>query len=238
MYLGSNYTKLSIVKMTTPTTIILGGGIIGLSTAYYLSLSPRTPPSSIHLVEASALFSSASGYAAGFLANKGWFGPATASLAELSFRLHKELADEFDGHRQWGYSPSTGTSLKSSRRGDEGGRGEDWLMEGGSREQAAGGIRTGVTEGPKWLTQREDESLEVIFGEQQEAQVDPRRLCEFLLKKIQERGVVLHQPAQALSISCDMRDELASVRIAEERGEEVDSESLRSLATWGQANLC
>jgi glycine/D-amino acid oxidase-like deaminating enzyme len=44
-------------KMTT--TVILGTGIIGVSTAYDLSLS--RPPSTIHLVEASGtLFASAS----------------------------------------------------------------------------------------------------------------------------------------------------------------------------------
>lgn len=57
--------------MTTTgnNTIILGAGIIGTATAYYLSLSPDTPAQSIHLVETTPeLFSSASGYAGGFLA--------------------------------------------------------------------------------------------------------------------------------------------------------------------------
>lgn len=50
-------------------TIIIGSGIIGCATAYYLSASGDTDPASIHLVEASPeLFASASGKAAGFLA--------------------------------------------------------------------------------------------------------------------------------------------------------------------------
>ncbi|TKA59715.1 hypothetical protein B0A55_11695, partial [Friedmanniomyces simplex] len=77
----------------TTSTVIIGAGIIGCATAYYLSRSGNTKPDTIHLVEASPeLFASASGKAAGFLASD-WFGPPTASLGALSFRLHKELAD-------------------------------------------------------------------------------------------------------------------------------------------------
>lgn len=50
-------------------TVILGAGIIGLSTAYYLSRSGKTRPESIHVVDSSAeLFHCASGFAGGFLA--------------------------------------------------------------------------------------------------------------------------------------------------------------------------
>lgn len=51
------------------STVILGAGIIGCATAYYLSHSGHTKPDTIHLVEASEeLFASASGKAGGFLA--------------------------------------------------------------------------------------------------------------------------------------------------------------------------
>jgi glycine/D-amino acid oxidase-like deaminating enzyme len=51
------------------STVILGSGIIGLSTAYYLSESGCTDPKKIHLVDASPeLFRCASGLAGGFLA--------------------------------------------------------------------------------------------------------------------------------------------------------------------------
>lgn len=114
-------------------TVIIGAGIIGTSTAYYLSESDATDPSSIHLIEPSPeLFASASGYAAGFLA-RDWFTPSLASLGALSFDLHKDLAERNDGARKWGYSPSTGTSLEES----VGKRGEDWLLDGASRSVAA-----------------------------------------------------------------------------------------------------
>lgn len=52
------------------STIIIGAGIIGCATAYYLSHSGNTEAGSIHLIEASPeLFASASGKSGGFLAS-------------------------------------------------------------------------------------------------------------------------------------------------------------------------
>ena len=117
-----------------PSTVILGTGIIGLSTAYYLSLlaesDPDTTPTAdnpytsaqpsshaadtkheIHLVEPSPeLFASASGKAAGFLA-RDWFAPAVAPLGELSFDLHRKLAEEHGGRERWGWCESVSYSL-------------------------------------------------------------------------------------------------------------------------------
>jgi len=54
----------------TQSTVIVGAGIIGCATAYYLSQSGNTKPDTIHLVEASPeLFASASGKSGGFLAS-------------------------------------------------------------------------------------------------------------------------------------------------------------------------
>jgi glycine/D-amino acid oxidase-like deaminating enzyme len=72
---------MSAIDSSDTTTVILGSGIIGLSTAYYLSESGHTDPKSIHLVEAnSALFHCASGLAGGFLAQDCMF----ASFHQLS----------------------------------------------------------------------------------------------------------------------------------------------------------
>ncbi|PIL37357.1 hypothetical protein GSI_01050 [Ganoderma sinense ZZ0214-1] len=100
-----------------PTTVILGAGIIGLSTAHSLARL-ASPDHSIHLVEpASELFSSASGKAAGFLA-KDWFAPAIAPLGVLSFDLHRALADKHDGRTRWGYSKSLSYSLDHAYQSD------------------------------------------------------------------------------------------------------------------------
>lgn len=132
------------------SVVILGAGIIGLSTAYYLSsLSPTT---SIHLIDPSpTLFASCSGKAAGFLA-RDWFSPSVSSLGALSFDLHKKLAEEHDGASQWGYSPSTALSISDVHAlpGQE--KGEDWLFQGTTRALAASGMSVpGGADVPRWL---------------------------------------------------------------------------------------
>jgi len=154
---------------TQSNTVILGAGIIGSATAYYLSSSGQTPPNSIHIVEASPkLFASASGHAGGFLAQD-WYGPATASLGALSFDLHKQLAAEHNGRENWGYSSSTGTSMTEGP--SNGKRGDDWLRDGGSRAEQSGTHEFTDGVGPAWLTRRKGSRVEVISADDSTAQV-------------------------------------------------------------------
>ena len=196
------------------STIILGGGIIGLSTAYYLSLSRTPSPSnSITIIDsASTLLLSASGYAGGFLASD-WFSPPVASLGALSFDLHRKLAREHDGQRKWGYVGSTVYSLSVDERGVVGrkkgsragsGEGADWLEKGTSRAEIAPGRESGM-EGtgvgaerheimnpdgtPAWITPQRGGTVEMIAGPDECAQVEPKELCEWLLKECEARGV-------------------------------------------------
>ena len=205
-------------------TIIIGTGIIGVSTAYYLSLE-HPDPSQIHLIESSSkLFNSASGYAGGFLA-KDWFTPAAASLGALSFRLHKELAEENDGAKKWGYAPSTALSLSIDEGVGVGTgvRGEDWLLGGTSRADLASGADKGVlgADGqPAWLTKQTNGSLEVISGEGDCAQVEPRQLSEWMLAQCGERGVQLHMPStvEKLLQTKDGAIEAVEVKNSEDSG--------------------
>lgn len=82
-------------------------------------------------------------------------------------------------------------------------RGEDWLRDGGSRASVAGVHEFGSGNGPAWLTRSEGDALETIGADAGCAQVDPRRLCEFLLETAQSRGVVLHQPAKPVGVTTD-----------------------------------
>lgn len=83
--------------------VIIGGGIIGSTTAYYLTRHPKYNPAQhkITLLEATSIASAASGKAGGLLAL--WAYPK--SLVPLSFGLHKQLADEHGGKERWGYRP-------------------------------------------------------------------------------------------------------------------------------------
>lgn len=143
------------------STVVLGGGIIGSSIAYYLSESK--PAEEIHIIEPSSqLFNCASGYAAGFLA-KDWFAPSLAPLGELSFHLHESLAAENGGAEKWGYMKGTALSLAPSMSSRLGLHGDDWLSAGGSRAETAGGSKEpGIVEVPGWLTRQRGMALEKI----------------------------------------------------------------------------
>ena len=149
-------------------TVIVGAGIIGSATAFYLTQEPSsTAPESIHIVEPSPeLFASASGYAAGFLA-KDWFSRPSASLGALSFNLHKELAEQHGGAEKWGYSRSTSTSFARNPLI----HGEDWV-ESGSRAQAAGTIHEAKSDNlPTWLRRSKHDELDIIGADDTTAQV-------------------------------------------------------------------
>ena len=234
------------------STVIIGAGIIGCSTAYFLSQSPASDPSSIHLVEVSPqLFRCASGLAGGFLAKdcmrrttesqtnallkKGTgFAPSVAPLGALSFALHQQLAERFGGREKWGYSKSTGTSLSRDEESAAAGSGEDWLRDGSSRATAAKAAVQDKSGGwPVWLTKDKGSNLEVISSEGSVAQLDPLRLCTFLLEEVLQKGVKLYQPARVVDVSKDSEGKLVGVRIAMEGKEEIDIACSRIVITAG-----
>jgi glycine/D-amino acid oxidase-like deaminating enzyme len=150
-------------------TVIVGSGIIGVSTAYYLSqLSLNEGPAKtsgaqdtkrehhIHLVDpAPVLFEHvASGKAGGFLA-RNWFSSSAAELGAFSFDLHKKLAEQFDGRSRWGWSQSTVINLDVAggpKKGSTKGLGEgwDWIQSGESRTTPAGSATGGGEELATW----------------------------------------------------------------------------------------
>lgn len=143
------------------STVIVGGGIIGIATAYYLS--EHQPGSSIHLVDSSAaLFASASGYAGGFLA-RDWFHQDLASLGALSFDEHEKLAKEFNGREKWLYAKSVTVNYELPRRKPKDSTGQDWLRDGGSRadvveERGEAKDRNS----PPWLRRTKGDALSLV----------------------------------------------------------------------------
>lgn len=87
---ASLLVSMSAPAAVPPRVIICGGGIIGCSTAYYLSKRGCAPT----ILERREIAAAASGKAGGFLAadwnDHGPVGP----LSRASFQLHAELADE------------------------------------------------------------------------------------------------------------------------------------------------
>ena len=89
------------------TTVILGGGIIGLSTAYYMIKDQRESsgpvPNIIILDSASELFAGASGGSTGIVGNYA-FKSEVAELGTLSWELLIGLNEEFGGRFNWNWS--------------------------------------------------------------------------------------------------------------------------------------
>ena len=77
---------------STSRVVIIGGGIIGCATAYYLT---RAGMSDITIVERDEIASGASGYSAGILTPySGSNDPGLLALSGASLELHAELAEE------------------------------------------------------------------------------------------------------------------------------------------------
>ena len=161
--------------MSNQSIVIIGAGVIGLSTAYYLSTSAEPRPSSITVLDSSSsLFQCASGRAAGFLA-KDWFHPSTQELGELSFKLHREFAEAFNGGQRWGYAGSTSLSVSQiqghgpEREKDD--DWEDWLFGGRSRGLMAtsSSISNSKSSWPEWLPRSVNGS--VLSGPESTAQL-------------------------------------------------------------------
>ncbi|KAK1244554.1 hypothetical protein MKX07_003353 [Trichoderma sp. CBMAI-0711] len=204
-------------------TVILGSGVIGLSTAYYLL--QHQSGSTIHLVDsANELFASASGFAGGFLA-KDWFRPELAALAALSFEEHRRLAEQENGRDNWGYAKSVTLSydpdgsLTMIGGGGKKKRGEDWLLEGTSRAGLVDARRE-LEDGevPAWLRRTDGDSVRVIDDGSGTAIVDPLRFCKFLLEKVKAAGVQIHNPAVATRLETDEAGKLSGVAVSHPDG--------------------
>lgn len=90
--------------------IIVGAGIIGVCTAYYIVKHEKFDPAKYHIsiIESKRVAGGASGKAGGLLAL--WAFPQ--QIVPLSFQLHQELSDLYDGGKEWGYRRLTTVSLE------------------------------------------------------------------------------------------------------------------------------
>ncbi|CAE7147228.1 unnamed protein product [Rhizoctonia solani] len=171
---------------------IIGGGIIGASTAYYLSaltqVSAKYYPIlarsritrskqdvEIHIVETVSIAAAASGKAGGFLAID-WHSNKTKPLAALSFKLHQELADAHDGVKRWGYRRTNTLQVDID---------ED--------------RRTKSVPDAEWLKSISKHSK--LGSEETTGQAHPFHLTQTLAEVAQSRGVRVHLGASASRIN-------------------------------------
>lgn len=186
--------------------VIIGGGIIGCTTAYYLSRHPlyNSEATKITVLEASAsgVAQGASGKAGGLVAK--WAYPV--ELVDISFPEHIRLAQEHNGVDRWGF--------RFVECGTWEGVGEDLQRDAGSGV-GKGGIRKSLEktvglervthterlnkrhpEGLNWIKQELTISyapMDPTTGLEGTAQVHPYLFTTSMMELATEKGVKLRR---------------------------------------------
>jgi len=191
--------------------VVIGGGIIGSSTAYFLTRHPSYNPSkhTITLLEATSIAAGASGKAGGLLAL--WAYPSC--LVPLSYRLHKSLADEHGGSSRWGYravnvgqidlkgrhitAPHAQASSNGAGKGEgvQGLHGPDVSTDGNvslkkrSKESYSNLRGMGVPEDLDWVADESVQGYESMGSTKNTAQVHPYQFTTSMAALAAEKGV-------------------------------------------------
>ncbi|KAL4440644.1 hypothetical protein ABPG77_000353 [Micractinium sp. CCAP 211/92] len=155
--------------MAAPQVVVVGGGIIGAATAYYLSAKGARPI----VVEAVSPACSASGKAGGFLALNWCDGNAVGPLARRSFALHAELAATLG--TDCGYRRVRTHSISVKQQGQRG-------------ASPAGAAKKRLPSLPEWVDRDNIGQAAVIGTEEDTAQVHPELLTKALLQQAQHAG--------------------------------------------------
>ncbi|EGV64089.1 hypothetical protein CANTEDRAFT_114120, partial [Yamadazyma tenuis ATCC 10573] len=105
-----NFKSVPLDANGKHTIIIVGAGIIGVCTAYFVVTHPKYNPDKyrVVIIESKRVAGGASGKAGGLLAL--WAFPQ--QIVPLSFGLHQQLSDMYGGDTEWGYRRLTTVSLE------------------------------------------------------------------------------------------------------------------------------
>ncbi|KAI8410330.1 hypothetical protein FOFC_10184 [Fusarium oxysporum] len=197
--------------------VVVGGGIIGSTTAYYLTRHSKFNPAlhTITLLEAApTIAQGASGKAGGLLAL--WAYPEC--LVPLSYRLHAELAAEHNGPERWGYrqlgcgsfdAVVTRDKIKSlqangngSANGSE--NGKDWeklpKQNGAAKELLEEGI---LPKDLDWVDHSIINSWSEMGapGKTETSQVHPLHFTTAIAELAQQGGAQIHTNAKVTKIN-------------------------------------
>ncbi|KAL4898613.1 fad NAD binding oxidoreductase, partial [Aspergillus ambiguus] len=170
--------------------VIVGGGIIGCCSAYYLTRHPSFDPlhHSVTLIEASEIAGGASGKAGGLLAL--WAYPH--NIVPLSYKLHAELAKEHNGKDRWGYREvacgqliARGRALSEKK---EGGDGSSVSLQKRSAEALGKLKRAKVPQDLDWIEPDLLRGYESMSDPGETAQVHPYLFTTSMAKLAEEKG--------------------------------------------------
>ncbi|KAF1844601.1 FAD dependent oxidoreductase [Cucurbitaria berberidis CBS 394.84] len=179
-------------EQQTRNIVIIGGGIIGSTTAYFLSQHPNfnKEKHTITLLEATTIASGASGKAGGLLAL--WAYPSC--IVPLSYKLHQELAEKHGGAERWGYRAvhcgqvdCQGVLSQSNDKSDV--KGDSVSLQ--KRTQKAKGLlkAAGIPKELDWVAPESLKSYDEMGDPSTTAQVHPYQFTTSMAKLAEEKGV-------------------------------------------------
>lgn len=171
---------------------ISGGGIIGSTTAYFLSHHEKfnRETDTITLLEATKIAGGASGKAGGLLGL--WAYPS--SIVPLSYKLHQELSQKHGGADRWGYRAIHVGQLDmfgvlSNKKGPSAANGDSVSLQ--KRTQKAIGLlrAAGVPKDLDWIAAEGIQSYEEMGSPDTTAQVHPYQFTTSMAQLAEEQGV-------------------------------------------------
>lgn len=191
------------MAVVAQTIVIVGGVIIGCTTAYYLASHPKFDGSSttITLIEASknGVAQGASGKAGGLVAK--WAYPK--ELVNVSFPEHVRLAEEHNGAERWGWRFVNCGSWEG--RGELSGESGSGVGAGGKRKSLEKTLgldpdeakkqraATGLPDDLNWVEPALTETYSPMAPKGAIAQVHPYLFTTSMLELAQAHGVALVQ---------------------------------------------
>lgn len=204
--------------------VIIGGGVVGCATAYYLSqLAPQERKLKVILLERFELGGAASGKAAGLVADGAWAESAeTFEITQKSFEFHQNLQKDLNlsSYRVLPVKKMGSGALPAIISGAQGvsAAGASVSLEGAS--EAARGSGTVLGERlPPWLDGPSAGSCEPLMGSAptKTAQVHPHELCHALFATAAKSDKVYLQIGTAEGLQFEDTDEevkITGVRLA------------------------
>lgn len=198
--------------MGNTDVVLAGGGIIGLSTAFYLAQTGAR----VTVLERGKAMNEASWAAAGMLAAHDPDNPGSLRpMSELSLKLYPAFLDEISRLSGEEIRFRTGLTLQGTAKGSrfsEQEKQHGTLLSPKEAEEIAPGLVT---------HQREFLLLE-------ENSLDPRDLCHALPKALASMGVKIHEQNAVTGVE----DEKSGLRVHSEKGSFAASDFVNCCGAW------
>ncbi|KAF7292810.1 DAO domain-containing protein [Mycena indigotica] len=203
--------------------IIVGGGIIGCTTAYYLTRHPCFHNSTITLLEAShhGAAQGASGKAGGLVAR--WAYPK--EIVDVSFEEHVKLAKEHGGQDRWGWrfvdvGSWEGRGEVLEQEEDPGNLARKKSLEKTRGLTVDSGTRTqkGLPDDLIWVKEHLTESYSPMARSGATAQVHPYLFTTSMLELAKEKGLQVKIGCAATKLVYSSTNQITSVEYKDSTG--------------------